>query len=251
MSYFDQIDKSRMPKHVAIIMDGNGRWAKRHNMERTEGHKEGLAAVRRTMEAAADLKLPYITLYTFSIENWNRPKEEVDALMALMVRAVAEETTSLIKNNIRLKPIGDLDRLPELTRKALEKCVRDTSENTGPTIILALSYSSKWEITYAAKQIAEELKMGKIREEDINEDLMAAHLQTNGIPDPDLLIRTGGEKRISNFLLWQIAYAEFYFTDELWPDFDRELLCKAVLDFQNRERRFGKISEQISTEKNK
>lgn len=251
MSYFDQIDKNKMPKHVAIIMDGNGRWAKQYNMERTKGHQEGLSAVKRTIEAAAELKLPYVTLYTFSLENWNRPQEEVDALMALMVRAISEETETLLRNNIRLMPIGNLERLPESTKQAFEKCVRDTSVSFGTTIILALSYSSKWEITNAASQIAKDLKAGKITEEDITEDIVASHLQTVNIPDPDLLIRTGGEKRISNFLLWQIAYAELHFSDKLWPEFDRESLCEAILDFQNRERRFGKTSEQISTEKNK
>ncbi|WP_101690232.1 isoprenyl transferase [Dysgonomonas massiliensis] len=251
MSYFDQIDSNRVPKHVAVIMDGNGRWARQRNMERTEGHKEGLAAVRRAIEAASKINLEYITLYTFSQENWNRPVEEVDALMALMVQAVAQETANLIENNVRLKPIGDLNRLPKSTYAALQQCVSDTSVCTGSTIILALSYSSKWELTEATKQIAIELKEGRIKESDINEKLISDHLLTKGIPDPELLIRTGGELRISNFLMWQMAYSEFYFTDELWPDFNDESLYKAIVDYQGRERRFGKTSEQISNEENK
>ncbi|NDV68656.1 isoprenyl transferase [Dysgonomonas sp. 25] len=249
MSYFDQIDKNRIPEHIAIIMDGNGRWAKRQGLDRTEGHKEGLAAVKRTIEAASKLNASYVTLYTFSLENWKRPKEEVDALMMLMIKAVADETANMIENNVQLKAIGNLDMLPPKTRAALDKCIEDTSVSTGPSIILALSYSSKWELANAAKEIAVELKNGKIKEEDINEDLMAAHLTTKAFPDPDLLIRTGGELRISNFLLWQLAYAEFYFTDELWPEFNGESLYKAIVDYQNRERRYGKTSEQISTER--
>jgi len=251
MSYFDQIDRDRTPKHVAIIMDGNGRWAKQKNIDRTEGHKEGLAAVRRTIEAASKLNSSYVTLYTFSLENWKRPKEEVDALMALMVQAVAEETENIIKNNVQIMPIGDLSMLPPRTQAALDQCVKDTSKCTGPTIILALSYSSKWELTNAAKQIALDLRDGKITEDDIDEQMMGDHLLTKNIPDPDLLIRTGGELRISNFLLWQLAYAEFYFTDELWPDFNGESLFKAIVDYQGRERRFGKTSEQIISEQNK
>lgn len=248
MSYLDQINRSRIPKHIAIIMDGNGRWAKNRNMERTEGHKEGLAAVRRVIEAASKINVEYITLYTFSQENWNRPVEEVDALMALMVQAVAHETANLLENNVRLKPIGDLSRLPENTYNALQKCVGDTSVCTGSTIILALSYSSKWELVQAAKEIALEFKEGRIAEDDINEGLISEHLLTKGIPDPELLIRTGGELRISNFLMWQMAYSEFYFTEELWPDFNDESLYKAIVDYQSRERRFGKTSEQISNE---
>lgn len=247
-SYFDQIDKQRVPRHVAIIMDGNGRWAKQRGLERTEGHKEGLAAVRRTMEAGAKIDAEYITLYTFSQENWNRPASEVDALMSLMVQAVAQETENLIKNNIRLKPIGDLERLPEKTYEALQQCIKDTSACTGPTIILALSYSSKWELAQAAKEIARDVQQGKIKEENIDENIISEYLLTKGIPDPELLIRTGGELRISNFLLWQVAYSELYFTDELWPDFNEDSLFKAIVDYQSRERRFGKTSEQIINE---
>lgn len=251
MSYFDQIDKERTPKHIAIIMDGNGRWARQRNLDRTEGHKEGLAAVRRTIEAASKINSSYVTLYTFSLENWKRPKAEIDALMSLMVQAVAEETENIIKNNVQIMPIGNLSMLPPKTRAALDKCVEDTSKCTGSTIILALSYSSKWELTNAARQIALDLKEGKISEDQITEQMIESHLLTKDIPDPDLLIRTGGELRISNFLLWQLAYAEFYFTEELWPDFNGESLYKAIVDYQQRERRFGKTSEQIISDQNK
>lgn len=246
MSYFDQIDKSRIPRHVAVIMDGNGRWAKRQNLDRSFGHKEGIVAVRRAIEAAAKAQISYITLYTFSTENWKRPEEEVKALMALMIQAVASEPPDLIKNNIRVKVIGEIDRLPDDTKKALDLCLEQTSSCTGTTVILALSYSSKWELTEAVKQIATDVKSGKINIDDIKESLIPQYLSTKEIPDPDILIRTGGELRISNFLLWQIAYSELYFTDELWPEFNEDSLYKAVLDFQNRERRFGKTSEQLS-----
>lgn len=243
MSLKDKIDIQRMPEHIAIIMDGNGRWAKNKNLERTEGHKEGVAAVRRLIEAAVEIGLKYVTLYTFSTENWGRPKEEVEALMALMIHAVAQETPDLIKNNVRLMTIGDLDRLPAPTRAALEDCMKQTSVSTGLTLVLALSYSSRWEIVNAANQIAKDYKQGKI--ENVTEDIFPQYLTTKNIPDPDLLIRTGGEKRISNFLLWQIAYTEFYFIDTLWPDFKDETLFESIIYYQGCERRFGKISEQI------
>ncbi|WP_029906860.1 isoprenyl transferase [Prevotella sp. 10(H)] len=246
MSYLDQIDKGRIPKHIAVIMDGNGRWAKKQNLDRTFGHKEGIAAVRRAIEGASRAQVAYLTLYTFSTENWKRPEEEVKALMALMVQAVANETPELVKNNVRVKVIGDIDRLPEDTRNALDYCLKTTSVCTGTTVILALSYSSKWELTKAMKDIAADVKSGQLDANDINETLIGSYLGTKGIPDPDILIRTGGEFRVSNFLLWQIAYSELYFTDELWPDFKEESLYKAIIDFQNRERRFGKTSEQIS-----
>jgi len=246
MSYFDQIDKNRIPKHVAIIMDGNGRWAKRQNLDRSFGHKEGIVAVRRTIEAAAKAQISYITLYTFSTENWKRPEEEIKALMALMIQAVANETPDLIKNNIRVKVIGDIERLPADTQKALDFCLQETSVCTGTTVVLALSYSSKWELTKAIRHIAMDVKDGKINIEDIEESTVPKYLSTKDVPDPDVLIRTGGELRISNFLLWQIAYSELYFTEELWPEFNEESLYKAVVDFQNRERRFGKTSEQVS-----
>lgn len=246
MSFFDQIDKQRIPQHIAIIMDGNGRWAKRQNLDRAFGHKEGIRAVRKVIEAAAKAEVSYITLYTFSTENWNRPVEEVKALMSLMIQAVANETPDLIKNNIRVKVIGDIDRLPADTQKALDFCLSETAQCTGTTVVLALSYSSKWELTKAIKDIISDVDSGKITKEAVDEDLINQYLSTKGIPDPDILIRTGGELRISNFLLWQIAYSEFYFTDELWPDFNEESLYKSIVDYQNRERRFGKTSEQIS-----
>lgn len=249
MSLFDQINKEKVPAHVAIIMDGNGRWAKQKNMERVMGHGEGLNAVRRAIEAASMLNIRYLTLYTFSTENWKRPAEEVKALMALMIKAVADETEELIKNNIRVATIGDTERLPEATKEALADCLRRTSQSTGTTVILALSYSSKWELTEATKQIAADVQNGKISISDITEDLISNYLSTKNIPDPDLLIRTGGELRISNFLLWQIAYSELYFTDCLWPDFNAETLYEAVLKYQERERRYGKISEQIQESK--
>lgn len=247
MSFLDQIDKERLPQHIAIIMDGNGRWAKLRNLDRTFGHKEGVAAVRRAIEAASRAEISYLTLYTFSTENWKRPAEEVKALMALMIQAVANETPELMKNNVRVKVIGDVDRLPDDTKKALSHCLETTSTCTGTTVILALSYSSKWELTEAVKSIAEDVKTGKVDIDNIDEDLVSSYLSTKEFPNPDILIRTGGELRISNFLLWQIAYSELYFTNELWPDFNEESLYKAVVDFQNRERRFGKTSEQVSS----
>lgn len=246
MSYLDQIDKDRLPQHIAVIMDGNGRWAKQRNLDRTFGHKEGVSAVRRAIEAVSKAEVPYLTLYTFSTENWKRPEEEISALMSLMVQAVAKETPNLVKNNVRVKVIGDINRLPEDTKEALYYCLETTAPCSGATVILALSYSSKWELTEATKNIAKDVKENKISLEDINEDLMDTYLTTKEIPNPDILIRTGGELRISNFLLWQIAYSELYFSDELWPDFNEESLYKAIVDFQSRERRFGKTSEQVS-----
>lgn len=248
MSFFDQIDKNRIPKHIAIIMDGNGRWAKLQNLDRAFGHKEGIVSVRRTIEAAAKARVDYITLYTFSTENWNRPVEEVNALMSLMIQAVSNETPDLIKNNVRVRVIGDIERLPHDTQKALNFCLDATSQCTGTTVVLALSYSSKWEITNAIKRISSDVKSGKIDADAISEALVDEYLTTKNIPNPDILIRTGGEVRISNFLLWQIAYSELYFTDILWPDFDEEEFYKAIVDFQNRERRFGKTSEQVSAD---
>jgi len=227
-------------------MDGNGRWAKQKNLDRTFGHKEGISAVRRAIEAASRAEVAYLTLYTFSTENWKRPEEEVRALMALMVQAVANETPELVKNNIKVKVIGDIERLPADTQKALDYCLDTTSKCTGTTVILALSYSSKWELTQAIKNITHDVETGKIKTTDIDESLVSTYLATNGIPDPDVLVRTGGELRISNFLLWQIAYSELYFTNELWPDFNEESLYRAIVEFQNRERRYGKTSEQIT-----
>lgn len=244
MSFLDKINKEGLPKHIAIIMDGNGRWAKERNQDRTFGHKEGVTSVRRIIECSARLQIDYITLYAFSTENWNRPDDEVQALMALMVQAVVRETPDLLKNNIRLKAIGDLERLPQDTRDALFQCIQDTSVSTGLTLILALSYSSRWEITEAVRNISKKYD-GKSTD-SITEETVSSYLSTKDYPDPDLLIRTGGEKRISNFLLWQVAYAELYFTDTLWPDFRDESLYEAIVDYQKRERRFGKTSEQIS-----
>ena len=243
MSFFESIDINKLPTHIAIIMDGNGRWAKNKNLERSAGHVEGVSAVRRLIEASTKVGLKFVTLYTFSTENWKRPKEEIDALMDLMVQAVARETPDLIKNNVRLLAIGNLDRLPERTRKALEDSMQQTSRSTGVTAVLALSYSSRWEIVEAAKKIGEAYKAGQLS--DVTEDTIENYLSTSGIPNPDLLIRTGGEKRISNFLLWQMAYTELYFIDTLWPDFVDETLYEAIAYYQGRERRFGQTSEQI------
>lgn len=246
MSYIDQIDKERIPKHIAVIMDGNGRWAKRRDLDRSFGHREGISAVRRAIEAASKIGIGYLTLYTFSTENWKRPEAEVKALMALMIQAVANETPDLLKNNVRIKVIGDIDRLPSETKKALDSCLEATAACTGTTAVLALSYSSKWELTNAMKNIVHDVQQGKIDEDAVTEDLINSYLTTKGIPDPDILIRTGGELRISNFLLWQIAYSELYFSEELWPDFNEDSLYKAIVDYQTRERRFGKTSEQVS-----
>ena len=240
-----QIDCNRLPKHVAVIMDGNGRWAKQRNQDRSFGHIEGVTAVRNITEIASDLGIGSLTLYTFSTENWNRPTEEVDALMHLIAIAIEKETPDLIKNNVRLKIIGDLARVPEFAREKLEGCVKATEASTGMNMILAISYSARWEITNAVKKIASDVADGKIKLDGINEETVGQYLTTAGIPDPDLLIRTGGDCRISNYLLWQIAYAELYFTDKFWPDFSKEDFCDAIIKFQSRERRFGKTSEQV------
>lgn len=248
MSLLDKIDKKRVPVHIAVIMDGNGRWAKAKGLDRAEGHKEGIIAVTKVVEAAMRASVKYLTVYAFSTENWNRPVEEVDALMELMVYALVKESPNLIKNGIRLESIGDTARLPQKTRQALEECKEKTAGGDKFTLVAALSYSSKWEIAKAAKQIAIDVKNNALNENDIDEETLCRYLTTNNLPDPDLLVRTGGEQRISNFLLWQAAYAEFYFTDTYWPDFGEENLYEAILDFQQRERRFGKISEQIDSE---
>ena len=244
-SLIGQIDKSRLPRHVAVIMDGNGRWAKQRNLERSQGHVEGVNTVRKITEIASEIGIGYLTLYTFSTENWNRPKDEVDALMNLIVVAIERETPDLIKNNVRLTMIGDIKRMPEFARTRLQKCMDDTSHCTGLVLCLALSYSSKWEILEAVKNIAEDVKSGKLHEDEINDELFSSYLTTSHIPDPDLLIRTAGDLRISNFLLWQIAYSELYFTDIYWPDFTKDDFCRAIIDYQGRERRFGKTSEQV------
>ncbi|MDR1259108.1 MAG: isoprenyl transferase [Tannerellaceae bacterium] len=246
MSLIEKIDKKHLPQHVAIIMDGNGRWAKEKGISRHLGHQEGVVSVRKTVEAAAALGLKYLTVYTFSNENWNRPEEEVIALMELLVTAIRRETPDLMKNNIRLTAIGNLKRMPESTCKALDECIKQTSANTGTTLVLALSYSSRWEITEAVKQIAVNVSDKKLNPGEISEEIISARLTTKDIPDPDLLVRTGGEKRISNFLLWQISYSELYFTDIYWPDFREEELYGAILYYQQRERRYGKTSEQLN-----
>jgi len=242
----DKIIKDRLPKHIAIIMDGNGRWAKERGEHRIVGHQNGVEAVRQTVEGAAELGISYLTLYAFSTENWNRPKDEVLSLMSLLVDAIDNETPTLMKNNVRLKAIGDLNSLPEKVRTKLDGTIKKTEVNTGLTLVLALSYSARWEIVDAVKQIALKAKNGELSIEEIDASLFENHLTTKGIPDPELVIRTSGENRISNFLLWQVAYAEFYFAKLFWPDFNKEELCKAILDYQNRERRFGKISEQVN-----
>ena len=245
MSLIEKIDKNRLPRHVAIIMDGNGRWAKAKGKDRSFGHQEGVVSVRKIMDAVTQLGLKYLTLYTFSTENWNRPEEEVQALMSLLVSAIHRETPDMMKKNVRLTAIGDLSRLREDAYNKLQEGIDSTSANTGTTLVLALSYSSRWEITRAARQLAQEVLEQKINPNDITEAMVSDHLTTKNIPDPDLLIRTGGEKRISNFLLWQLSYAEFFFTDVFWPDFREEELYEAILYYQQRERRFGKTSEQL------
>lgn len=245
MNYKDQIQKNRIPRHIAIIMDGNGRWAKRQGLARMFGHRQGVETVHVITEVAAELGIEYLTLYAFSTENWNRPKEEVDALMSLLVDTIAKETPTLMKNNIRLSTIGDLTRLPESAQQKFRACMQDTSHNTGLNLVIALSYSARWEIIQATKNIATAVQKGAMLVEDINEEVIATYMTTSQMPDPDLLIRTSGELRISNFLLWQLAYSELYFTDCLWPDFTEEEFYRAIVDYQHRERRFGKTSEQI------
>jgi undecaprenyl diphosphate synthase len=240
------LDSSRIPNHVAIIMDGNGRWAKQKGKTRIFGHRNGVKAVRDTIECAAEMGVKYVTLYAFSTENWNRPRIEVNSLMELLVVTINSEIKTLMDNNIALKAIGDLDSLPARCRKELAAAIDKTSKNTRMNLVLALSYSSKWEILNAVKEISKKVKKGDIQADDIDETLFADNLCTAGFPDPELLIRTSGEHRISNFLLWQIAYSELYFTEKLWPDFRRADLCNAIADYQKRERRFGKTSEQLN-----
>lgn len=243
MTYREQIDKTYIPAHVAIIMDGNGRWAKQRGQARSLGHQAGAETVHVIAEEAARLGVKYLTLYTFSTENWNRPVDEVSALMALLMDSIEEET--FMKNNISFRIIGDTEKLPADVLDRLNQCIERTSGNTGMCLILALSYSSKWEITDAVKQIASKVKSGCLEVDNITDETIDKHLCTNFMPDPDLLIRTGGEKRLSNYLLWQCAYSEFYFCDTFWPDFKEEEFCKAICEYQKRERRFGKTSEQL------
>ena len=241
----DKIDMTRIPQHIAVIMDGNGRWAKLHGKERLFGHYNGVESVRAVITASVQLGVKYLTLYTFSTENWNRPKAEVDGLMELLVDNIIKETPTFHENNIRFTTIGDNSLLPEKALRKLEECIADTSKNTGMTLVLALSYSSRWEITDAVRKIAEKVKCGELNIEDIDDQVVSDNLTTAGIPDPELLILTSGELRLSNYLLWQMAYTELYFTDTLWPDFREESLYEAIVDYQKRERRFGKTSEQL------
>jgi len=247
MSVKDKLLLEKLPQHIAIIMDGNGRWAKQKGNLRIFGHKNGVNSVRESSEACAELGIKYLTLYAFSTENWSRPKPEVRALMELLISTINSETNTLLKNNIRLNAIGNINDLPERTLKKLNEAINKTKDNTGLTLTLALSYSSKHEIISAIKNITKDIDNNLIKTNDINEQLFEQYLFTKNMPDPDLLIRTSGEQRISNFLLWQLAYSELYFTETLWPDFNREELYKAILEYQQRERRFGKTSEQLES----
>lgn len=241
-----QLDLNRIPEHIAIIMDGNGRWAQAKGLPRTAGHIEGVETVKKVTEEAARLGVKYLTLYTFSTENWNRPAEEIEALMNLVLTNLEEEI--FMKNNVRFRMIGEMERLPQTVQQRLQTCIDHTSTNTGMTMVIALSYSSRWEIVRAVRQLVEQASIETLSEEDITEEVISKHLTTNFMPDPDLLIRTGGELRISNYLLWQCAYSEFYFTNQYWPDFNGESLKKAIADYQLRQRRYGKTGEQISDE---
>ena len=239
-------DKAKMPRHVAIIMDGNGRWAQARGLDRSEGHAEGVKTVRRITEAASKAGIEYLTLYTFSTENWNRPKTEVDALMHLIVIAIERETPDLIKNNVRLQMIGDSSRMPREARERLERCIEETSKGTGLTLVLAISYSSRWEIVDACRKIADKVASGEMTAESIDDQVISDHLSTAGMPDPDLLIRTGGDLRISNFLVWQIAYSELFVTPTYWPDLTEENFLDAIRVFSGRQRRFGLTGEQVA-----
>jgi undecaprenyl diphosphate synthase len=242
----EQIDRNKLPVHVAVIMDGNGRWAKNRGFIRTLGHEKGVDAVRNTVEAAAELGIRYLTMYAFSTENWNRPKYEIDALMRILVNSLHKEMKTLMKNNVRLMAIGDLKSLPTKSYRELMKSIDETAQNTGLTLVLALSYSSRWELVEVARSIARKVEAKELLPDNIDLSTFTSFLTTSTIPDPELLIRTSGEYRISNFLLWQIAYAELYFTKTLWPDFGKDEFYRAILDFQGRERRFGLTSEQIN-----
>lgn len=244
----DCINKDRLPLHVAVIMDGNGRWAQQHGNERIFGHQNGVTAVRNTVEAAAELGIQYLTMYAFSTENWNRPREEIEALMLLLVQTIRSEIDTLMKNNIRLHAIGDIASLPDRVTSELSNAIAETAGNTGTNLILALSYSGRWEILDAMRRIAIDIENNKLRRDELSCESFVSYLHTSKFPDPELLIRTSGEYRISNFLLWQIAYTELYFTNVLWPDFQKEHFYEAIVDFQKRERRFGKISAQLKSE---
>jgi len=245
VSFREKLEEKKIPEHVAIIMDGNGRWAEKNGKARFFGHERGVDSVRKVLKAAGEIGIRYLTLYAFSTENWNRPKQEVDALMELLVHAMEMETEELNINNVRLSVIGDINSMPQKVRRKLDECMSKLDANTGINLVLALSYSSKWEIVNAVKCLLKESNENKINPEKINNELFESYLNTSNIPDPELLIRTSGEYRISNFLLWQIAYSELYFTEKLWPDFGAEDLYEALYDFQSRERRFGKTSEQL------
>jgi len=242
----ETIDRSRLPQHIAIIMDGNGRWAKEKGKLRVFGHQNGVKAVRDTVEGAVEIGIKYLTLYAFSTENWNRPKLEVSALMELLVNTLNKETKTLMKNGVRLQAIGDLKQLPRKCYDGLLEVIEKTSGNTNSTLTLALSYSARWEITEAARQLARQVQTGSIQPDEIDEQLFEQHLSTRGMPDPELMIRTSGEQRISNYLLWQLAYSELYFTSKMWPEFRRADLFEAICAYQKRERRFGRTSEQLT-----
>lgn len=242
----EDLDKTNMPRHVAIIMDGNGRWAKRLGRIRLYGHQHAITAVRQSVEAAVACGIEYLTLYTFSTENWNRPQDEVEGLMRLLVDGIQNETKTMMDNNVKLRLIGDIQRLPEYSRKKLAECIEQTAANTGTTIVLALSYSSRWEIGQALRRCASDVASLQLDPAQINDETLRSYLTTYDIPDPDLLIRTGGECRLSNFLLWQMAYTEFYFSQQLWPDFRRENFYDAVADYQQRQRRYGKTGDQVA-----
>ena len=245
MSLISQINRDKLPLHVVIIMDGNGRWAQQRGMERIFGHREGVEAVRRVVEASVELNIRHLTLYAFSTENWGRPDDEVSALMGIMVQSLTNEKGTLMNNNIRLSAIGDVKRLTEDVREKLEETIRLTSEASGLNLIIAMSYSSRWEITEATRRLAVEVRDGTLDPDHIDEKMFGDFLTTSHMPDPELMIRTSGELRLSNFLLWQLAYAELYFPEVLWPDFGKEEFYKAIIEFQRRERRFGKTSEQL------
>ena len=247
MKTVDRLDSNNIPKHIAIIMDGNGRWAAKHGKPRVMGHENGVESVRSVVKGAGEIGVKHLTLYAFSTENWDRPKEEVEALMALLVHAIEAETQELNKNNVRLSVIGCVDVMPENVQAKLQGCVDALKNNTGLNLVLALSYSGRWDVLNAVKKLADDLAESKITQEKINNELFHTYLSTSELPDPELMIRTSGEYRISNFLLWQIAYSELYFTSKLWPDFRKEDLFEAIIDYQNRERRFGKTSEQLTS----
>lgn len=242
-----KLDPNNLPRHIAVIMDGNGRWAKKQGAKRIFGHKSAIKSVKEITEGCVELGIEYLTLYTFSTENWKRPKIEVDGLMRILVSSLRKELDTLQKNDVKLSAIGDLQNLPKVCQKELREAMDSTKDNSSMRLILALSYSGRWELLKAVRKLALDVKMGKIAVADIDEQLLASNLETRGIPDPELLIRTSGEMRISNFLLWQIAYTELFITDVLWPDFRKEHLYQALIAYQSRERRFGRISEQINS----